>query len=58
MRDITPEALWAGAPAAIAPATRHFGNGKSGMCAASDAGKNPIRSLNEIKKFHFEGIRE
>ncbi|WP_152603200.1 MULTISPECIES: hypothetical protein [Burkholderia] len=34
-RDITPEALPARAPGATVPATRHFGNGKSGAGAAS-----------------------
>jgi len=35
-RDITPEALSAGAPVVIASATCHFRNWKRAACAASD----------------------
>ncbi|WP_156440256.1 hypothetical protein [Burkholderia sp. MSMB1459WGS] len=52
------DALWAGTATGIAQATRHFRNRKSGMSTRRIADKNPIRSLNEIKKFHFDGIRE
>ncbi|WP_198359885.1 hypothetical protein [Burkholderia ubonensis] len=37
----------------IAPATRHVGNRKSGVRLTSRRDGNAIRSLNEIKKFHF-----
>ncbi|MCA8241390.1 hypothetical protein [Burkholderia sp. AU32262] len=58
MRDITPKPCLQ----ARRPASRRqhvISEIERAVCAPSRiAGKNPIRSLNEIKKFRFEWIRE